>query len=84
MKTMKKMELSKHSFRELYLSLDNTPPKKAFIKRIMALTMSSETTVRCWIAGVQNPVPLAQKIISKELGVPTEVLFPANKRDKRG
>ena len=32
--------------------------------------------VRMWCTGRQTPDALAQSVISKELGVPEEVLFP--------
>jgi hypothetical protein len=70
------------TFRELYKTMDNTPPKKAFVQRIAEITMSSETTVRCWIAGAQSPIPLAQNVISKELGIPAEELFPQKSKEK--
>lgn len=81
---MNKLNLQGHAgartFRELYNTMDNTPPKKAFVQRIAEITMSSETTVRCWIAGIQSPIPLAQNVIARELGIPAEELFP--KKDK--
>ena len=47
---MEKLTLQSHgagarSFRDFYKSMDNTPPKKAFVKRIAEITMRSETTV---------------------------------------
>ena len=73
------------SFKELYNSLPGRstaiPPKKAFVKKIASVTMKSETTVRCWLAGSQNPDALSKSMISKELGVSCEVLFP-KKRDE--
>lgn len=73
-------ETGARTFRELYNTLDNTPPKKAFVQRIAEITMCSETTVRCWIAGVQNPAALAQKVISKELGISADELFPKKQK----
>lgn len=82
---MEKITLQSHgtgarSFRDFYKSMDNTPPKKAFVKRIAEITMRSEITVRCWIAGVQNPDPLAQNVIAQELGIPANELFPKEEK----
>ena len=41
--------------------------------------MKSEKTVRMWIAGVQTPDALTQKVIAEELGVPQDQLFPEKK-----
>lgn len=64
------------SFRELYKTIENKPPKLAFVERIAEITMKSESTVRGWLAGNVCPDALNQSIISKELGIPSEVLFP--------
>ena len=52
---MEKLNLQGHetgarSFREIYFSMDNTPPKKAFIQKIATITKRSESAVRCWVA----------------------------------
>ena len=57
---MEKLNLQGHetgarSFREIYFSMDNTPPKKAFIQKIATITKRSESAVRCWVAGVYQP-----------------------------
>ena len=49
---MEKLNLQGHetgarSFREIYFSMDNTPPKKAFIQKIATITKRSESAVRC-------------------------------------
>lgn len=68
------------TFREIYFSMDNTPPKKAFIQKMASLTKRSESAVRCWVAGMFQPDALAQDVIEKELGIPAAELFP--KEDK--
>ena len=68
------------SIREIYFSMDNTPPKKAFIQKIATITKRSESAVRCWVAGVYQPDALAQEVIERELGIPASELFP--KEDK--
>lgn len=64
------------TFREIYKTMDNMPPKLAFVKRIAEVTMKSETTVRCWLAGSQQPDALGQSVIEKELGISADILFP--------
>lgn len=73
-------EIGARSFREIYFSMDNTPPKKAFIQKIATITKRSESAVRCWVAGVYQPDALAQEVIERELGIPASELFP--KEDK--
>lgn len=73
-------EAGKRTFRDLYYTMDNTPPKKAFVQRMAEITMRSETTIRCWLAGSQNPDPLAKDVISRELGVPADELFPKKEK----
>ncbi len=76
---------STQTFKELYNSLPGRstaiPPKKAFVKRIAKVTMKSETTVRCWLAGSQNPDALSKSMISKELGMSCDVLFPKKREE---
>lgn len=64
------------TFRDIYESIDNTSPKAEFVRKIAKATMSSEFTVRMWLAGRQTPAPLTQSVIAKTLGVPVEGLFP--------
>ena len=82
METMEKMTLDKRSLREIYFSMDNTPPKKAFIQRIAKATKRSESAVRCWISNAYEPDDLAKEKLEQELGVPANVLFPGNKGEK--
>ncbi|MEY8608407.1 hypothetical protein AALM74_04415 [Parabacteroides segnis] len=82
MRTMEKVTLNR-SLRDIYFSLDNTPPKKAFIQRIARATKRSESAVRSWISNAYAPDDLAKEKLEQELGVPAEVLFPANKKESR-
>lgn len=72
--------MAKKSFKEVYDSLpgraETTTPKVEFINHIADLTKKTPFTVRQWIAGRQCPDALTQTVISKELGVPVEELFP--------
>ena len=77
---MEKVTLNR-SLRDIYFSLDNTPPKKAFIQRIARATKRS--AVRSWISNAYAPDDLAKEKLEQELGVPAEVLFPANKKESR-
>lgn len=73
-------ENCQRSFRQIYNDLPGRnsvkTPKTEFIERIASLTMKSEKTVRCWIAGTQTPDALTQSLIERELNVHSEVLFP--------
>lgn len=69
------MEKAK-SFVEIYYSLDNTSPRKAFVKKVAKATMKSEQTVRCWLYGFRTPDALAQSTIARLLKVPAKSLFP--------
>lgn len=66
------------SFGGIYRALPTMPkpPKQAFVEEIAELCMVSLQTVRMWIAGVQRPDALKQKLISEHLGVPADILFP--------
>lgn len=67
------------TFREIY---DNLPPrefiapKKEFVREIAELCKCAESTVRCWLAGVQQPDTLKKSLIAEKLGVSEDVLFP--------
>ena len=79
---MEKVTLNR-SLRDIYFSLDNTPPKKAFIQRIARVTKRSESAVRCWISNAYEPDDLAKERLEQELGIPAEVLFSGNKKKNR-
>lgn len=68
------------TFKQIYDGLDPHPPKTMWVKRIAEVTKKSEITVRMWLCGRQTPDSLAQDVISKELGVPPEELFPAGNK----
>lgn len=76
----KKMTKNDKTFGEIYKALPDPPkiisPKLKFIQRIASVTQSSENAVRMWVSGRQRPDALKQAIISKELGVPSDTLFP--------
>ena len=75
--TFKDFPVGNASFVEYYKSLPDRrvvkAPKSAFVE------LKSEKTVRMWIAGVQTPDALTQKVIAEELGVPQDQLFPEKK-----
>lgn len=60
------------SFREIYEGIS----KQEFVRRIASVTCKSESTVYNWTSGRFKPDALSQSVISKELGVPVEILFP--------
>ena len=70
------------TFREIYESQDGRStvktPKQEFLDRICSITMKSQSTVRCWLAGAFVPDELTRSVLSKELGVPSEFLFPSH------
>lgn len=80
-KKMGKMTERDHlTFRQIYKNLPERDvvkaPKTEFVERIAGVTMKSTKTVRCWLAGTQQPDALSQSMIEKELNVPCEILFP--------
>ena len=70
------------TFIEIYNERAKRPPlptpRKEFVSQIAKLTRRSEFTVRMWCMGRQQPDALAQSVISKELKIPAETLFPRN------
>ncbi len=56
--------------------------KTKFVNRIAEITFKSAITVRMWIMGRQAPDELVQSVISKELGIPAEILFPKDDTTK--
>lgn len=79
-KISKKMESTK-SFKDLYedIWIPKREASKAaaeFIRRCAEITMKSEGTVKAWLCGAYVPDALAQDVLSKEFGIPAEVLFP--------
>lgn len=72
------VEKEPKSFGEVYNGLPERTkaPKQAFVERIAELCMCSQQTVRMWVQGKQRPDALKQKLISEELGIPQEELFP--------
>lgn len=71
------------SFKECYEEVSTMSPKKMWIQRIAQVTHRSEATVRMWLSGRQVPEELIQEIISKELGVPVEGLFPKEENNNQ-
>ena len=76
------------SFREIYESIDKRPsmptPRKEFMERSAKLTKRKVFTVRMWCQGRQVPDALAQSVISDNLGIPVDVLFPTGAPDFGG
>ena len=70
------------SLRQIYERLEGRStvktPKQDFIDKISKVTMKSQSTVRCWLAGAFVPDELTRSVLSKELGVPSEFLFPSH------
>ena len=82
METKKMTKPDYMTFREIYESQDGRStvktPKQKFIDRICSVKMKSQSTVRCWLAGAFVPDELTKSVLSKELGVPVDCLFPSN------
>ncbi len=70
---------SNRTLKSIYDSLDPIPPKTAWIKRVAMAAKVSEFTVRMWLSGRQVPQAGIQELVSRELGVPAEELFPERK-----
>lgn len=51
-------------------------PAKQFLMTISEKTGRSFKTVQQWISGIQEPDQSIKIIISKEVGIPPEELFP--------
>lgn len=70
--------MKKNGFRKYYDALPakaQVAPKTAFVREIAKLCYKSEKTVRCWLAGTQNPDALNRAIISKHLKISEKELF---------
>ncbi len=63
------------TLREIYQSIDNTPPKRAWIKKMAKATHKNCNTVRGWVSG-RYPDELTQVVIARKLNVSVEELFP--------
>lgn len=64
------------TFKDHANSLSNE--RAEFVKRIAEITLSTPATVSRWISGEFAPSKVRREIISKELGIPEEQLFPQN------
>ena len=69
------------TFKGLYAEAKQQPtPAAAFVARVAELTHRTETTVRMWLAGVQQPDELAKSVIADHFGSDMETLFPRSER----
>ena len=74
---MSKEIQDKRTFGERYKALkDVATPMQEFVSHYAELTHRSENAVRMWISGERMPDALAQDVISKDMGVPADILFP--------
>ena len=68
------------TLKEHYISLKELEkpihPAKQFILTIAEKTGKSTRTVQQWISGIQKPDQKSILLISNELGIPPEELFP--------
>lgn len=68
------------TLKELYEAKKNEPsPAQLLIMRLSRITCRTESTVRQWLSGIQEPNELAKKRIASELEIPVEELFPPHK-----
>ncbi len=67
------------TFKEIYNNIPNKSPKTVWVEKIAVSTKKHPITVRMWLCGRQNPDELAKSVISMELGIPVEELFPTRK-----
>ena len=74
---MDKKNENNMTFGERYKALkDVQTPMQEFVSHYAELTHRSENAVRMWISGERMPDALAQEVISKDMGVPADILFP--------
>lgn len=65
------------TLRELYdLKKQEPSPAQAFIKKLSKATCRTETTVRQWLSGIQQPNDLVKKRIARTLNMEVTELFP--------
>lgn len=65
------------TFGERYKALkDVQTPMQEFVSHYAELTHRSENAIRMYISGERTPDALVQEVISKDMGVPAEILFP--------
>lgn len=76
---MSKEIQDKRTFGERYKALKDEPtPMQEFVAHYAELTHRSENAIRMYISGERVPDALVQEVISKDMGVPAEILFPKN------
>ena len=74
---MSKKNQDTRTFGERYKALKDEPtPMQEFVSRYAKLTHRSENAIRMYISGERVPDALVQEVISKDMGVPAEILFP--------
>lgn len=70
---------NKLTFKERYEAALNEPtPAAAWVAMIAKITHRSETTVRMWLSGKQNPDELAKAVVADHFGSTVATLFPTN------
>lgn len=62
------------TFKDYHNKLSNE--RADFVKRIAEITLASPATVSRWISGEFKPSKIRREIISRELGITEEELFP--------
>ena len=72
--------MSKKTFKELYEDAKMLPtPAASFIAKVAELTHKTETTVRMWLSGNQQPDELAKSVIAEHFKSDINTLFPPKK-----
>lgn len=69
------------SFIELYKEEKRKlTPAQEFIRKVAEMTKRSESAVRFWVIGINEPDALCKSIISEKFGIDENVLFPAQQK----
>lgn len=80
MHTVSKSNKSK-TFTQLYRDTLNAVEqsrirRQQFLDTVMGVTKKKKSTIRNWGLGIFPPSALEKEVISRELGIPVEELFP--------
>lgn len=71
------------SFSDLYKYECNKPtPRQAFIAECARVAEVSETTVKQWANGIQQPNKYALKLLAEHFNCDPEALFPKQKEEQ--
>lgn len=67
-------------FTEIYKTIPDA--KAEFVSRICEITMTSRSSVYRWLSGEVVPPQIKRALISRELGIAEDLLFPDINEEK--